>query len=117
MNAAHLIFFFFNYGDSPPPVVDEIDTYVDDREIKRRDREYRERNKRIRDDLLLAIDGPQAEEVTAAVSAYVEGPVAAPLRIDYGELSRRFDVLALIERAAAAKRAADDEDEQLLLSV
>ena len=101
------------YGTSGAAVA-EIDVYVDDERIKRRDREYRERNERLRADLLLAIDGPQAAEVELAVAPYVAGPVSELRGIDYGALASQFHVLALIERAAAARRAADDDDDLLL---
>ena len=106
----------FFFGSTPIVV---IDTHDGGRR-RRRDEEFRQARIRLREQIRLAIDGPDADILAPALET-VAAKGSQPLeeRVDISQLVAQVELLKAVERAAFARyrQEIDDDDEDVLLLI
>jgi len=117
-----LLLLFRPYGSgTPPPVVVVADTH----DGEKRDRDFKERHRRLRATIEAAFDGPLETETQEALAEFIAPQVADSIdrpaieRIVWERVWKRYDEVARrLEQLAqlAREQEADDEDDTLLLS-
>ena len=109
------------YGTSATPPVPNFD-YHDggDEKRRKRDEEKRLAKERLREQIRLAMFGPQAEEVRAELTPYAAPSEAKPFwqTVDVEAVSERISKLVVLQdaiRRAEYEMMLDAEDEEILL--
>ena len=113
-----LLLLFRPYGSgAPPPVVIVEDTH----DGLKRDRDFKERHRRLRATIEAAFESPLGTETQEALAEFIAPQVADSIdrpaidRIVWERVWKRYDEVVRRLEQAALKAAADDEDDTFLL--
>jgi hypothetical protein len=92
---------------------------IDRHDGERKRKQQKEARERLRSQIRMAIDGPEAPTVIAALERVAEqGPGALELRVQMDELLQQVEVWRLVQAAAAAyvrqEQDIDEDDEEVL---
>lgn len=106
------------YDGAQPIVV--IDTHDGVRK-RRRWEEQRQARERLREQIRLAIDGPDAEILVPALERVAKpGPEPLAARVQIGDLIAQIELYRAVQRATyaaheARERSIDDDDDEILM--
>ena len=105
-----------SWGVTVAPVVVTVDKHDGQ---KKRNEERKQAGERLRAQIRMAIDGPEASTIIPALETVAaQGPGALELRVDMDELLRQVEVWRAVRAAADAyarrEREIDEDDEEVL---
>ena len=103
----------YDFGGAPPPVIVVIDTHDGERK-RRRDEEFKQARERLREQIRIAIDGPDAPELSPQLEAIaVESKAPLELRVDLDELVNQIALLNAVRQAAQVQHEQEQKEREL----